>query len=138
MAGLLPLLLFTLQGDVKFKFNDLDEIKEHEAMKVLRTNYPSLIKDILGQDISEMQEERINTEELSDEGEFGVFKKAVEIIHIWLDLIGDMNEVSKIDLKMNVQDLGMVEFSSESAGCNKTIQQALMTMPYKMLKQKAE
>ena len=82
-----------------------------------------------------MQEERINTEEISEESEEGkLAKKGIEVLHIFLDVIKDMNEVAKIDLKANVEDLAMVEFSSESAGCNKTIEMALMSFPYKMLK----
>ena len=85
-----------------------------------------------------MQQERIDTNAMSDgDDEIGVAKKILEILHIWLDVIGDMNDVSKIDLKFNVQDLAMVEFSSESAGCNKTIEMALMSYPYQMLKDQA-
>ena len=46
LAGITPLLLFTLQGDVKFKFNDLDEIKKHPAMEKLgiSTSFPLLLE----------------------------------------------------------------------------------------------
>lgn len=85
-----------------------------------------------------MQQERIDTNAIDGDDEIkGAAKKILEILHIWLDAIGDMNDVSKIDLKFNVQDLAMVEFSSESAGCNKTIEMALMSYPYQMLKDQA-
>lgn len=103
-------------------------------MSALAYKFPDLVKEALGGEIKDQLQERINTEEMPDDGDFAVAKLGVEVMHTFLDVLGDMNEVSKIDLRSNVQDLALMEFSSESAGCNKTIQMALMSFPYKMLK----
>jgi hypothetical protein len=39
---------------------------------------------------------------MPDDGEFAVAKLGVEVMHTFLDVLGDMNEVSKIDLRSNV------------------------------------
>jgi len=57
----------------------------------------------LGGNIKDMQQERIDTNAIDGDDEIkGAAKKILEILHIWLDAIGDMNDVSKIDLKFNV------------------------------------
>lgn len=119
-----PLFLLSVNGNVNFKFEDFDDLRENPMMAPFMVTYSDLLEGMLGTKPSDMVEATngidVSQEKNQIKEDDGVGaqkdKAAFQLIYQIFKTLGDMSDDGEIKFNLLWPDIGVLHFHIKSAG----------------------